>query len=173
MIPESYEDYSVRLYQAVNFPFDWALDTVLLSGFHFIDASIIFFNDYWWIFTSIEGHNDDMYLFYSKDLRGEWKLHPENPIVKGAPNIARPAGHLLVYEDRLYRFTQDDYPTYGKQVFAFEIEEITPESYKEILVSEEAIIKASGKGWNTYGMHHISLIQLDHNRWIAAVDGVR
>jgi len=173
MIPETFEDYNVLLYRAVEFPTRWEFDTVLVGGFRFFDASIVYYNDYWWIFASLGHENDDLYLFYSKELKGEWKLHKKRPLIRMDPNISRPAGNLLVIDGKLYRFAQDDYPTYGIQVFAFEITEITPDSYKDKIVSEEPIISASGKGWNTYGMHQISAIKLGDKKWIAAVDGVR
>jgi len=173
MIPETFEDYNVLLYRAVEFPTRWEFDTVLVGGFRFFDASIVYYNDYWWIFASLGHENDDLYLFYSKELKGEWKLHKKRPLIRKDPNISRPAGNLLVIDGKLYRFAQDDYPTYGIQVFAFEITEITPDSYKDKIVSEEPIISASGKGWNTYGMHQISAIKLGDKKWIATVDGVR
>ena len=73
--------------------------------------------------------------------------------------------------DRLYRLAQDCYPTYGSQVSAFEVTEISKTSYAEKIV-EGPLVKASGKGWNAQGMHHVDAFELSSGSWIAAVDGV-
>jgi hypothetical protein len=71
----------------------------------------------------------------------------------------------------VYRFTQDCDPTYGNQVRAFEITELTTDSYKETPVSHNPILKATGQGWNAEQMHHLDPHQVDRAEWIAGVDG--
>jgi len=93
-----------------------------------------------------------------------------NPIVKLNKHISRPAGRVIIYNDRLYRFAQDDEPTYGIQVFGFEITLLTEIAYEEKIISEKPIIRFSGKGWNANGMHQIDAIKVG-KRWIAVVDG--
>lgn len=115
--------------------------------------------------------NDLLRLYYANDLMGPWIEHPKSPIVAGDANIARPGGRVVVFDGRIVRYTQDDDPTYGNQVRAFEITELTTTSYQEREVSENPILEASGTGWNADGMHHIDPHQIDENRWIACVDG--
>jgi hypothetical protein len=101
-----------------------------------------------------------------------WSEHPLNPIVQGDEHKARPSGRLLVVEDRLYRYTMDINPSVGThQVMAYEITDISPTGYVEMLVSEVPVLKASGSGWNQQAMHQIDPIQLSANEWIASVDG--
>ena len=170
MIPESHESYSIRLYKAVDFPTQWSFIGVLLYG-NYSDSSIFRHDSKWWMFTS--DRNDILRLYYAVNLIGPWVEHPMSPIIRGDANIARPGGRVLVFDNRIIRYTQDDYPTYGNQVRAFEIIELTTTSYTEKKVSETPILKASGIGWNKEGMHHIAPHQIGRNKWIACVDGFR
>jgi hypothetical protein len=170
LIPESYETNSIRLYKAIDFPLRWSFVSTLAEGRDFLDPSIVHFNDKWWIFVSQIG-NDTLRLYYAENLIGPWREHPKSPIVEGDKNIARPGGRVLVYEDRIFRYTQDDDPTYGNQIWAFEITKITPTNYEERKVSEDPILKASGSGWNAKRMHNIDPHQIGKNKWIASVDG--
>ncbi len=93
-----------------------------------------------------------------------------NPIVELDKNISRPGGRVLIYDGRIYRFTQDDDPSYGIQVFAFEITKLSENSYEEKILSEEPVVKMTGEGWNAAGMHHVDVHKVK-DRWIATVDG--
>ena len=105
------------------------------------------------------------------DLKGQWNEHPLSPIVAKDLNIARPGGRPLVIDGTLYRIGQDCYPTYGNQVFAFQITDISTTTYKEKMI-DTPLVKATSKGWNADAMHHVDLHQLSKNKWIAAVDGL-
>lgn len=170
MIPESYEANSIRLYKAADFPSQWSFVGTLVEGRDFVDPSIVHFNDKWWLFASTTD-NDTLRLYFADDLTGPWHEHTESPVVREDRNIARPGGRVLVYDDRVFRYTQDGDPTYGNQIWAFEITKLTPTSYKEKKVSEDPILKASGSGWNEKAMHHIDPHQIEQNKWIASVDG--
>lgn len=170
LIPESYEANSIRLYKAVDFPFSWEYETTLIEGKDFLDNSIAYFNDRWWIFSSQNG-NDILRLYYADTLKGPWQEHPESPIVEGDANIARPGGRVLIYDNRLFRYTQDSDPTYGNKLWAFEITEITPTGYAEVSVSEEPVLQASGSGWNAKAMHNLDPVQVSDSNFIGAVDG--
>jgi len=169
LIPESGQDLSVRLYKAVSFPEKWEYIGTLLTGYRYIDPSIFRYNDKWWLFVTTP-ENDVLNLYWASDLLGEWKPHPMNPIVKFDKNIARPGGRVISHNDRLYRLTQDDYPSYGIQVFAFEIIELTEKTYAEKIFSEKPVVNMTGKGWNAAGMHHVDLHKIG-NKWMAVVDG--
>jgi hypothetical protein len=62
-------------------------------------------------------------------------------------------------------------PIYGNRVRAFEITELTTNSYRETGAGSDPLLGPSGKGWNAKRMHHIDLHQIGENRWIACVDG--
>ena len=109
-------------------------------------------------------------LYYADDIRGDWKPHPMNPVVKLNPKTARPAGPVITYDGSLYRMSMDSYPVYGRQVFAYRITELSPTRYAETLASDKPIVNRGESGWNGAGMHHVDLHQLG-DRWLAVVDG--
>ena len=169
MIPESCNDLSVRLYKAKSFPTDWQYIGNILSGYPFVDASIFRYQDKWWLFVSTP-ESDSLNLYYSNELMSGWTPHPMNPIVKYNKHTARPGGRVVTFGGKTYRLTQDDFPTYGIQVFAFEITELSKETYMEKLVMEAPVVAGSGHGWNAKGMHHVDLHKIG-GKFIAAVDG--
>ncbi len=171
MIPESLEAQSVRLYKATEFPTKWSLVKILLRG-DYTDPSIFQYDGKWWLFVgSNPSHNDTLRLFLADDLLGPWTEHPQSPVAEADPNIARPAGRVISFEGKLFRFAQDDHPNYGNQVRVFKITKLTTATYQEEQLAVEPIITAQGSGWNAAGMHHIDVHQLNENKWIACVDG--
>lgn len=170
MVPESRQANSIRLYKAIDFPTRWLLAGTLLDG-SYLDPSVFHYEARWWIFAG-SGHCDTLHLFYADDLVGPWAEHPQSPIIMGDANIARPGGRVLI-RDRIVRYAQDDDPTYGNQVRAFEVTTLTTESYEEREATKPIVLKASGTGWNAAGMHNIDPHQIGENRWIACVDGYR
>jgi hypothetical protein len=171
MIPESGEDRSVRLYRAVSFPEQWEYLGNLLEGETYYDPTVFPYNGRWWMFTSTVG-NGDLNLFYSDRPTSGWKPHPMNPLIEGNPEMARPAGRVFEYENRLFRLAQDDHPSYGIQVYAVEITELTPDSYQEKGEDLIKLVTMSGKGWNAVGMHHADLHHTG-GLWMASVDGLK
>lgn len=171
LIPESFETNSIRLYKATNFPTQWSFVTTLVTDSDFVDPSIVYFNDKWWLFAS-QTSNDILHLFYADDLQGPWKEHPSSPIVEDDKHKARPSGRVLVIEDRLYRFTMNVAPEVGThEVWAYEVTRLDDEHYSEVRAQTEPILKASGSGWTAQAMHQIDAYQINQDEWIAAVDG--
>lgn len=171
MIPETFQANSIRLYKATNFPYSWSLVSPIIEGSDFVDSSIFFSDEKCWIFTSTTA-SDALYLYYADDLLGPWQAHPDNPLIRRNPQIARPAGRVALFDGRMIRFAQDDYPVYGRAVHAFEITELTTSSYKEIEFLRKPLLAAKGGlGWNALGMHNIDLVRLSDKHWVAAVDG--
>ena len=168
MVPETRYAYAVRLYKAVDFPYKWNYVKDLIVG-NYLDPSVFYYNDKWWIFVS--ERCDVLHLFYADDLTGPWQRHPASPVIKLDGNIARPGGPVLLYNNKLFRFTQDCDPTYGNLVRAFEITELTTTGYEEKIVSKQPILRPTGYGWNAEKMHHIDPHKFDGFGWIACVDG--
>lgn len=171
LIPESYEDNSIRLYRAEEFPTRWSYVKTLVDGRDYVDNSIVFYNEKWWLFSSVTS-NDTLYLHYADSLTGPWKEHPLSPVVTGDVHKSRPSGRLLIYENKLFRFTMDvDPPSGTHQVMVYEITEITPDRYAEELAQETPVVMPSGSGWNGQAMHQIDPVQVDSDSWIVSVDG--
>lgn len=173
MVPETSQTKSIRLYKAADFPNQWSLLKILVNGKNFSDPSIFRYANKWWMFseTSPDQRFDTLRLYFADDLMGPWVEHPASPLIKGNPNIARPAGRVITFNEQVFRFTQDDDPVYGKYVRAFEITKLTTATYEEQEVNENPILTPSGTGWNALRMHHIDLHQIDKEKWIACVDG--
>lgn len=173
MIPESHQANSIRLYKAVDFPTKWSFVRTLLTG-NYADPSILYYDGLWWLFAEANPKGEDILrLYYAQDLMGPWVEHPKSPVIDGDPNIARPGGRVIVFDGRIIRYTQDDYPTYGNQVRAFEITELSTTRYKEKYAPGNPILKGSGKGWNSIKMHNIDPHRVEKDKWIACVDGYR
>jgi hypothetical protein len=170
MVPESFEANAVRLYRAVDFPSSWSFVSNLLTGDQYVDSSVCRFAGLWWLFTSSRT-NDILRVFYNERLTGLWAEHPGSPVVRGDSRIARPAGRVLVFDDRVVRYTQDCMLEYGRQVRAFEITELTPSRYREHLVSENPITRSGGN--RPPRIHHIDPHRIGEREWIACADSFR
>jgi len=171
MLPETLGADCTRLYKADSFPHQWSPNADLLPGKH-ADATPFYYRQRWWLFScSTPDQHDTLELHYATDLTGPWLPHPSNPIVENNPRIARPAGRVIQWQNKLYRFAQDCYPRYGSQVRVFEISELSPHHYVEREHQESPILGPSGHGWNGRNMHHIDLHQLSSGQWLACVDG--
>jgi hypothetical protein len=170
MIPETASVNTIRLYKATHFPYQWEFTKVLLDGNSFADSSICYFNQKWWLFTATSSQRNVLRLYYATDLLGNWTEHPSSPIVNGNRHIARPGGRVIPVGDRVIRYTQDCEPIYGRQIQAFEVTELTTNSYHEV-PHQKPILRGSGMGWNATGMHTIDPHRVNDNQWLACVDG--
>jgi hypothetical protein len=169
MVPETVATQSVRLYKAAAFPERWQLVSTLIKGLDFVDSSLVYFKDTWWMFTSSQ-ESDVLRLYYANDLFGSWVEHPKSPVVKDDSSIARPGGRVIALDGKLVRYSQDDSIYYGRQVNAFEITEITTTTYHEE-VNHHLKIGAGDAIWNRKGMHHVDPHKIKDKHWIACVDG--
>jgi hypothetical protein len=172
MVPETLQAAAVHLYKADDFPTRWRRVDQLIEG-RCADPSIFHFDNRWWLFgCSTPYQHDTLRLYFSDELMGPWKEHPASPIVNGNKCHARPAGRILALDDKIIRFAQDCVPEYGTQVRAFEISELTTSRYVESENHQSPVLKASGNGWNAWGMHHIDAHLMANGQWIACVDGI-
>ncbi len=167
MVPETRETQSVRLYRSEGFPAAWRCVAELCHG-DFADATPFYYRDRWWLFA----HRglDELRLFVAPQIQGPFREHPASPIVAGNRRISRPAGRVVELDGQIWRFAQDAWPRYGTAVRALRIDGLTETQYREHEVEDSPILKATGKGWNALGMHHLELVP-DGQRWLAMVDG--
>jgi hypothetical protein len=173
MLPETLGVNAVCLYHAEDFPSRWTPIARLLEG-QFADPTIFHCNDLWWLFAcSTPYQHDTLRLYFASELTGPWMEHPRSPIINGDQQRARPAGRVLKFDNKLFRFAQDCTPRYGSCVRTFEIRELTRTTYTEIETGHGPILKATGNGWNSGGMHHLDAHQLRNGTWLACVDGTR
>lgn len=167
MIPETSEINRVILYKAKSFPYKWEKTNELLHG-NYVDSSIFQYEDKWWM---LSGKNKTLHLFYSDHLDKGWKEHPKSPLITNNNKITRPSGRVIVYKNKIYRYTQDGEPNYGSAVRVFMIKQLTKNEYEE----EELGLVLKGtntnKDWRKDGMHSIDQIMIEENKWLVAVDG--
>ncbi|MEL6924385.1 MAG: hypothetical protein AAFO94_10090 [Bacteroidota bacterium] len=145
MVPESYEDRSVQLYESVAFPYQWQFKKYLMRDVKAFDSTICFHEGRWWLFCTIgtpagTGDNDALHLFYADSpISEKWTAHPLNPIVTDVRS-ARPAGKIFRSDEQvmphlpkgsLIRPAQDCALKYGHGFKLMQIEELTPTTYRE------------------------------------------
>ena len=168
MVPESHQAGGVRLYRADAFPHQWSFVSTLLRG-SWMDPTVFRHDGKWWMFAA--RGDAFLHLFHADHPAGPWREHPRSPVVRGDPHVARPAGRTVVLNGTPVRFAQDDLPVYGSRVVAFEITRLTTEEYAEREVAAQAVLTASGLGWNARRMHHVDAHRLAGGGWLACVDG--
>jgi len=177
MVPETLEAGAIRLYRAQTFPTRWVRLGALIKG-DWADPSIFRFDERWWMFAcSTPYQHDKLHLYFAEELLGPWEEHPMSPIVESNKQNARPAGRVVVVDDRIVRFSQDCMTDYGTGVRAFEISRLTTTDYEEAeyhhhLLNNNPVLRASGHGWNGLRMHHLDPHRLPDGQWIACVDGL-
>lgn len=135
MIPDTSANNTVELYEATQFPYQWSLKRVLMSGFKTADSTLWRHNQKWWLFTNILDSQNladpgKLHLFYAESLSSTWTPHPQNP-VNHDPRTARPAGHIFFHDGKIIRPAQNCSAEYGTAVIFNEIIELTETHYTE------------------------------------------
>lgn len=152
IVPEQAESGKLTLYKIDEV--DKALKvTDLLIDFKARDASIIFFNEKWWLFCTRAGafENAELHVFYSNSLFEPFSPHLNNPVKIDVRN-SRPAGSLFIKNRKLYRTAQNCAMHYGHKINLNLITHLSASAFEETTVSE---IEAGLFG-NFKGIHHIS-----------------
>jgi hypothetical protein len=142
MIPETCKNRTIELYKCLEFPYKWEFDRNLMENLSAVDTTLFFYNDKWWLFTSIDqtenisGCSTELFLFSSDNIfSGDWKGHPDNPIVSDI-RMARQAGKLFIHEGKIYRPSQDCSVRYGRGFNLSEITKLTDTEYSERVLSK-------------------------------------
>jgi hypothetical protein len=171
MVPETLDAGHIRLYRATHFPDRWEFLTNLYEG-AFADTSLFRHGGMWWMFAcGTPRRNDRLRLFLSERLTGPWREHPSSPIVESDPHIARPGGRVIPWKSGVIRYTQDCYPTYGRQVQAFLVTTLTESVYREEFAPGNPILPMGAEEWTLQGMHHVDPHRIGRGKWLACVDG--
>jgi hypothetical protein len=128
----------------------------LLSSFPAIDASPVFYQGKWWLFTSKEGllSNTGLYIFHSARFDGNWQPHANNP-VKFDIRSSRMAGTPFVRDGKLYRPSQDCSTTYGAAVVIHEVTALSETEFAETTI--QRLEPQRGWKWNR-GLHTLSVV---------------
>lgn len=156
MVPETAQKRTVELYRCEEFPARWRLEKVLLEGVRLADATLHRGAERWWMFANgapgaSRSFDDELHVFHSERLLGEWRPHARNP-VKSDARCARPAGRLYWHGGALYRPAQICAPLYGAGVSINRVLRLTPQEYAERQV--ERVLPDRSRG--LLGLHTVN-----------------
>jgi hypothetical protein len=136
MVPETSASNSIRIYECVDFPYQWKFKVEALSGLRAADPMIFYHEGLWWLLcntdrTGVNSFCLELSIFYSRNpLAGDWLAHSKNPVIDGS-TVARNAG-LLEEAGRIVRLAQrQGFLEYGAGLETFEILNLTSEQYDE------------------------------------------
>jgi hypothetical protein len=134
LLPETSQNRTVEAYRAVEFPWRWTPDAVLMDDVVAVDSTLLQHDGKLWLFAAGLGGkefaNHELSLFYSESLTGPWTAHPRNPIVRDV-HRARSAGPIVVEHGRLIRPGQNSSRHYGFAISRNRIEVLSESEYAE------------------------------------------
>jgi hypothetical protein len=122
---------------------------------------------YWIACTDLDiGTHDNLCLLHAREPTGPWQPHRCTP-VKIDICGARPAGPLFRLGSELFRPGQDCARTYGAAVVIHRVEELSPEHYRETVVTR---VLPDPRGPFPHGLHTLAAGQegvwLDGKRFV-------
>jgi hypothetical protein len=165
MIPETSQNRTVELYRCAKFPAKWELEKVLMKDVCAADTTVVDYEGKLWMFTTIwqpdKQENTELFLFCSDSLLGEWKGHPQNPVVRDISS-ARPAGKVFWESGSLIRPSQDCSKRYGYSVKLNRIDVLSDEVYSE------KCLKEIFPDWH---FDNLSTHTFNHNEDLQIIDG--
>jgi hypothetical protein len=151
-LPEQAEAGSVTLYQ-IDTNGNILKHGDLIKDFEARDASLIYFQQKWWLFCTKANYfeNAALFIFYADTLEQSFLPHQNNPVKVDVQN-ARPAGAFFIENEVLYRPAQNSALHYGHKV---NINKITKLSVSEFEEEIEEFIEPHLFG-DYIGIHHIT-----------------
>ncbi|MNK51747.1 hypothetical protein D3C87_706650 [compost metagenome] len=135
-IPETSESLEIGLYKVdKNNPTKLKKQKVLVEGKQFVDSSIIFYSGKYWLFTSVSGINNQLFIYYSNHIDGDYLPHELNPILV-ENKACRGAGNLFCVGGIMYRPTQNSSTCYGGSIQMNKVISLTESQYQTETVFE-------------------------------------
>jgi hypothetical protein len=138
MIPETRDNRTIEVYRAIDFPYSWVHEAVLMSDVAATDSTLLHHQDKWWLFTAgVLDHaapEKTLCLFFADSPWGPWSAHPKNPIVSDVCH-ARPAGCLYFENGQLIRPGQDCSRGYGYAAQLHRVDALSETDYRETLLT--------------------------------------
>jgi hypothetical protein len=137
MVPESGGNHAVEILRATEFPKVWAPHTVLMDKTTLSDPTLFEHGGRWWMLGSGRAYGgssqDELSAFHAPSPFGPWTAHAANPI-KSDARCSRPGGPVMRRDGRLLRPAQDCVDGYGAGLAWCEIQELTPDSFREEVI---------------------------------------
>lgn len=139
MIPETIGNKTIELYEAEDFPYKWKFKKVLFKDIQAVDATILNYNQKYWLFANMPNADgsmlEDLHLFYSDSIFGNWEAHPQNPVISDMKS-SRPAGRIFYHNGNIIRPSQETSVRYGYALNFNRIDILTETAYKETKISK-------------------------------------
>jgi hypothetical protein len=135
MVPETHATATIQLFRAVQFPWQWRLDRILLRDVVAFDPTIVRHEGRMYLFATVPakgrwGAWDQLCIYHADSLTGKWRPHSVNPVMADVRR-ARPAGRVFVEGGDLWRPAQDCSPRYGTRVVFHRIGVLNGDQYEE------------------------------------------
>lgn len=171
-LPEGYINNNAILH-SITSNLQLTTQKILLENIEVVDPSLLFYNNKYWLFCTVNNkqHNAQLFIFYSDNLEGAFTPHLLNP-VKTDISSARPAGSFFEFKGDIIRPSQNCSETYGGSLMLNKITTLSETDYNETLIKE---ISPFDKHFNK-GLHHISIdnntIVIDSKRYIYSISKV-
>ena len=168
MIPETKQNRTIELYKCIEFPYKWEFERTLIKDIEAVDTTVIERDNKYWLFTNIAVNRgasnlEELYIFSSDTLLSDkWIPHVKNPVVSDIKN-SRPAGKFFVYNNNLYRPSQNNTVRYGYGMKINKVLSLTELDYVEEEVS--SILP----NWDT---ELVATHTLNHDGKLTVIDGL-
>lgn len=153
MMPETGQNGTVQFYKPNNDLTEWKLSQVLLKGKNYVDSSIVYRDNHYFLFTTeLNNGKYQLELYYSTEINGQWIKHPKSPLSDGS-NTSRCGGSIFSYLDNLYRPVQYTKNKYGeglalKRIRVLNTCEYDEEFIKQLIPNTIQIYKDGGHHFN-------------------------
>jgi hypothetical protein len=136
MMPENAAEGHLPLYRARRFPDDWEEMPPLVADCGLHDASLFEHDGRWWILANQACHGgaswDCLVIYHAPSPLGPFEPHSLNPVLIDVRDT-RPGGPPLRMDGKLIRPVQNCLIGYGRLLQFFEIEELTPTTFRQRL----------------------------------------
>lgn len=170
MIPETSAIGEIRLYKAMDFPLKWTHHATLISDYNGVDPALVQKDGMWYLMCN---SGDELQLFFSKTLTGNYTEHPCSPLRSGLQET-RPAGPVFCVNDTLYYSTQRHDGGYGTSVALYRIDSLTTSCFKDTRLQNNPIVYRHGNACARDGMHQFSVLYVfEKQQFITVMDGCR
>lgn len=136
----------------------------ILSGKRYVDSSIIFYQDKYWLFTTQSGKPNQLYIFHSTKLNEKFHPHELNPI-KMDEFTGRSAGRPFLVDEKLYLPCQNPEKCYGGSVVIHELTNLSTTDFQYKKLFDILPIAPYTKGLHTINFHQDRII-IDGKRMV-------
>jgi hypothetical protein len=169
-----------RIYESINFPTEWTLDSIPIEDDVRLDPTPILYEDtLYLIYQEVDSY--EVVLAYADELSGPWQTHPDSPLFR--PDIEQikrcqigsaemvPSGRPLYCEDGIHVFYRSHV---ARELYHYRITELTRETFEQEQATDEPVFaRRPAERWNGRFMHSVNPVYpWLQSKPIVAVDGL-